>query len=238
MKSKHQVITINGHSGHGKSTFAKKFIDNSFIEIDLSEDVLDNVLSDYEDLDLDVINKGKPEILFDRLRYADPRVIRLELKKNEEVNYIVAIINDNGKEEEVFLSKVSKKYRKILALVILIRNKKNLFIDNYDYIFVGSNFRKVTEMLIREIKLSKIKVVLTSTDIGIWQMFSLCLPKEMSKTFYTVAFDNNTNTFEHLELDYLKLAYTINLIYNKNMRRLLELEEEDRPLRPSDEKDY
>ena len=86
--------------------------------------------------------------------------------------------------------------------------------------------------------LSKVRIVLTSTDIGIWQMFSLCLPKEMSKTFFTVAFDNKTNTFEHLELDYLKLAYTINLIYNKNMRRLLELDGEDRPLRPSDEKDY
>lgn len=239
MKNKYQVITINGHSGSGKTTLAKSLIDKSFIELDLLNENIHDFLLEDDVYDVEVINRGKPEILFDRLRYADPRVIRLEIKNNEDSKYIIAIINDNGNEKEVLLSNVSKRYRTLLNLILLIRNKKNIFIDNFDFLFVGSNFRKVVEMIIREIKLSKIKIVLTSTDIGVWQLFSLCLPKEMSKTFYMTTFSNKTNSFEHMNLDYVKLAYTLNIMYDQNIKRLLENEEDkERPLRPADMKDY
>lgn len=239
MSNKHQVITINGHSGTGKTTLAKSLIDNSFIELDLLNENIYEFLLEEDTYDVEVLNRGKPEILFDRLRYADPRVIRLELKNNEDSRYIVAIINDNGNEKEVLLSNISRRYRMLLNLILLIRNKKNIFIDNFDLLFVGSNFKKVIEMIIREIKLSKVRFILTSTDIGIWQLFSLCLPKEMSKTFYMTTFNNKTNSFEHINLDYMKLAYTLNVMYDQNIKRILENEEDkERPLRPADMKDY
>lgn len=219
------ITTIYGNSVSGKTTLAKNISNKKdSLYIDMY-----TILQDYNafnGIDNNVINNGKPEILFDKLSYADSRVKELTLVDVEGDSVIMAIL-DSG--EIVQLNKVSRKYQMLLNLILLIRNKKNLVIDNLDILNIGSNTSAIYKLLIKEIETRKNNVTLTFTDITLWQLFSLKIPKEVRKKFIMCARTNEG--FEHMEIDYLKLAYTVNFLYDKSLKVAIE---EDRNLRPSD----
>lgn len=224
------ITSIFGNSRSGKTTLAKS-IDtyNEYLYIDCSE-LKDDLMIDSH-LDKNLLNKGRPEVLFNKLRYIDPKVAEIRIKELDDNNIFEAVLIDGS---IVPINKISKKYFSILIVILLLRNKKNVILDNFDSLFIGSNNKHIYNMIIKEMDINNTKNILTFTDVSLWQSFSLSIPLEMGKKFVITGYDAHTDTYDNLILDYKKLAYTVNFIYDKSIKRSME---ENRPMRPSDSKE-
>lgn len=226
------IHSIFGNVSTGKTYLAKSLVaDKNYIYIDCN-DIINNVEIDNY-IDKKKINNGTPEVLFNKLIYADPRVISLEYNidlPNEDMVISAKLDTD----EIVPLNQISKKYHSLLYIILLIRSKNNIILDNLDVLNTGSHFKVLLELLISEIKFNKVKVVTTFTDISLWQLFSLSIPKEMEKDIIMTKYDYKEKSFDHMSIDYAQLAYSANFMFDKMMKKALS---EKRQCRVSDLKE-
>lgn len=220
------ITSIYGNSTSGKTFLAKKlFGSRKYVYVDMETILTDYNLDQY--IDFKTLLRGKPEILFSKLSAVDKQITNVLIRKQDDEVFIEAELH--GEDERVRFNQLSSKYRKILYLIMLIRSKQNLVIDNLDMLNIGTGFNKILELIIREIVNSKLNVSVTFTDIGLWQLFCLLIPKDVHKKFIMTKYDNGE--FEHMEIDYLKLAYTVNYIVDKQVRAA---DAENRQVRASD----
>lgn len=232
MKNSH-IITIGGSSSTGKTFLANKLLETqNKLYLDMSNSYHQLVTS--KNINEKNIFKYNKDVIFEKLRYIDRRVEELILNEYDD-DYNIQCKLNNG--DIVNLSDISEKYLKIVLLICAIRDKFDLIIDNFDLCFIGSGHSKIIKMLLREIYMNKNKAIFTFTDLSQFQLFSLSIDKKINKNFYMTAYFYDTDKFEYLELDYAKLAFTINHIYNREARKLLDIDR-DIDMKPMDLKDY
>lgn len=225
-KNSLHITTIWGSVSSGKTTLAKELFEKrKYVYVDMNNILHDYSLDQY--MNPKVLLNGKPEILASKMQYADPRITDILVNEIEDNKYILTTESFEG--IEVPINKTSRKYQMIINLIMLIRSRNNLLIDNLDIADIGKDNSKIYKLLVKEIENSKSNVTITFTNISLWQLFSLIISKNTHKKFFMTKFSENG--YEHLELDYLKLAFTINKIYDSAVKQAME---ENRTIRFSD----
>lgn len=225
-KSNLHITTIWGNVGSGKTTLAKDlFGKRNYVYVDMNTILQDYSLDQY--INPKVLLNGKPEILASKMQYADPRITKLTLEEIEDDRYIISTEMFDG--NIVPFNKTSRKYQMILDLIMLIRSRNNLLIDNFDVANVGRNNSHIYKLIVKEIENSKSNIALTFTDISLWQLFSLSISKDTHKKFFMTKFSEDG--YKNIELDYLKLAFTINYMYDSAVKKAIK---EERKIRYSD----
>lgn len=226
-KFKPFITTIFGNSCSGKTTLANSFnTHGDYLYIDCA-----NMSNDYLidcHIDKSLIEKGKPQVLFNKLRHIDPKVVEVVSQEVDDSIVFEAVLHDGS---IVPFNKISKKYSAILNIILLLRNKKNLILDNFDSLFIGSANNNIYNMIIKEIDINNTKTIFTFTDLTLWQSLSLAIPLEMGKKFIVTKYDPTEDSYDNMVLDYKKLAYSVNFLYDRSLKKSIE---EDRPMRPSD----
>ena len=74
--------------------------------------------------------------------------------------------------------------------------------------------------------------------MNLWQLFSLSIPKEMDKKFIFTKYLYKEMKYSFLELSYNDLAYTINYLYDKEVRKNLNETNKNKRFKPADLKQY
>lgn len=225
-KSNLHITTIWGNVGSGKTTLAKDlFGKRNYVYVDMNTILQDYSLDQY--INPKVLLNGKPEILASKMQYADPRISNLILEEIEDDRYFICTETFDG--NVLPFNKTSRKYQMLLNLIMLIRSRNNLLIDNLDVANVGRTNSHIYKLIVKEIENSKSNVTLTFTDISLWQLFSLSISKDTHKKFFMTKFSEDG--YDNIELDYLKLAFTINSMYDSAVKKAVK---EDRKVRYSD----
>lgn len=230
------IITICGGSASGKSFLAREMMtnelkNNNFVTLDMEGKMKHYLIEEFGSLK--DINNKKSFYIYNKLKYADSRINSVNNNSNNS-DYIVTL--DDGSEKS--LEEVSNKYIKLLTLFIALKNKKNIIVDNFDLCFTGSGFRNIINAIISEIQYNKNKVIFTFTDMNLWQLFSLSIPKEMDKKFIFTKYMYKDMKYSFLELSYNDLAYTINYLYDKEVRKNLNETNKNKRFKPADLKQY
>lgn len=230
------IISICGGSASGKSVLAREMMvkelkSKNFVTLDMEGKMKHYLIEEFGSLK--DINNKKSFYIYNKLKYADPRINSVNNNSNNS-DYIVTL--DDGSEKS--LEEVSNKYIKLLTLFIAIKSKKDILVDNFDLCFTGSGFRNIINAIISEIQYNKNKVIFTFTDMNLWQLFSLSIPKEMDKKFIFTKYLYKEMKYSFLELSYNDLAYTINYLYDKEVRKNLNETNKNKRFKPADLKQY
>ena len=231
-----KIITICGGSASGKSFLAREMMtnelkNNNFVTLDMEGKMKHYLIEEFGSLK--EVNNKKSYYIYNKLKYADPRINSVNNNSNNS-DYIVTL--DDGSEKS--LEEVSNKYIKLLTLFIALKNKKNIIVDNFDLCFTGSGFRNIINAIISEIVYNKNKVIFTFTDMSLWQLFSLSIPKDVDKKFIFTKYMYKDMKYDHLELSYNDLAFTISYLYDKEVRKELEEKNKNKRFKPADLKQY
>lgn len=211
-KNKAHINTIWGKSTSGRTTLAKEVSNSKAIYLDMLEhSVSDSYVENFDNL----ISNYKSSLV-SKLKYIDHRIEDIFIKSNDEFS-ILFIKMSNGDEVPYYQANIRVYH--LLNIINLIRHKKDLIVDNFDVLYSGFDFMKVANLIIKEIFYNHAKVTFVFNHLSVFQQFSLHIGANLSKNMYLCKYDWKAEKYEHLEISYNELAYTLNMMYNKEISK-------------------